>query len=82
MKRDAAGPGRQERLDEEQRVGHHQVCFKREPGMGPQTVDYLGSERQVGYKMAVHNIQVEELGAGLFRPFNFPAEVAKIRVQD
>ena len=65
VQREDGGAGVCERRDELLRLDHHQVHVDRQRGDAPYRGDHAGPERQVGHEAAVHDVDVDEVGAPL-----------------
>ena len=61
------GAGIGEGVEEAYRLLDHQMNFKRQVRHRPQRLDDDRPHADVGHEMAVHDIDVDAVGAGLFR---------------
>jgi hypothetical protein len=78
VKADGVGPGLGEPWGVFQGVLDHEVGFHRKVRMGPYRLHDQGPDRDVGDEVAVHNVEVKEIGAGLLRPADLFSETGEV----
>ena len=64
------------------RFGNHQVCLKRQFSDGPQRFDHWRTDTDIGYKMTVHHVDVNPIGACGFCLFDLAGQMRKIGCQN
>jgi len=57
------GTGGRERLEKPERVHHHEVHVQRKRRELAHRLDQNRTEREVGYELPVHHVDVQEIGA-------------------
>ena len=71
--------GLRERLQQNLRLAAHQVNIKEEIlGVRPHGGDDVGAEGDVRHKLAVHDVEVQPVGAGPFGAGGFFAQAGEI----
>ena len=78
MESDVVSSGLAELLHKELRVLHHQVDIEDQVGMWPHILHELGAECHIGYKVAVHDIQVHPLCSILLHKIQGLSHLAEI----
>ena len=74
------GPRVGEGLDEIARVRNHQVAVEVEVGAGPQRLHDRWADREVGHVVAVHAVDVEQVGVA--DPFDLGRELGEVGGED
>ena len=69
-------------VDVAARLADHQVGVERQLRPRPQMLDRLRAERQVRDEVAVHDVEVDPVGAGLLDPPDGVGEVREVGVED
>ena len=69
--RHQVGPRLAESLQVAARFGNHQVKIQRQAGRTANGLDHGKTETDVGHEMPIHDIQMQDLGPGLFQAANF-----------
>ena len=72
------GEGVEERIDRR----NHEVNVERLGGVRPKRLHHRRTDRQVGHEMAVHDVDVDPVGAGLIDRAHFLAEPGEVRGED
>ena len=75
---DGVGAGGLERLDEDFGALAHEVDVEEEGGEGAEGFDDVGAEAEVGDEVAVHDVEVEPLGAGAVDALEFSVEAGEV----
>jgi len=70
------------RLNKSARLVQHQMDIQQEVRHGPDFFDHDGPEREVRHEVAVHDIEVEEIGPGVLDPGDLIGQVGEIRRQN
>ena len=69
MDADPVGAGVEKLSQQPARIGHHEVDVERQARMAAQGRDHRRANRQVGHEMAIHDVDVQDVGAsGLADP--------------
>ena len=78
----AVGPGLGEGLEIRIDRRNHQMDIERLFGVRPQRLHHRRTDGDVGHEMAVHHIDMDEVGAGRLDRLDFRAQPGKIGRQD
>jgi len=66
------------RLDEGIDRRNHQMHVERSLGVGPDRLDHHRSDGDIGNEVAVHHIDMDEIGARLLHRFHFRTQRRKV----
>ncbi len=77
----AVGAGVGEAFEQHRRVVDHEVAVEEEVGVLAQRAHHDGPDREVGHEVAVHHVDVEEVG-GVGDPLHLRRELGEVGRQD
>ena len=61
------------------RIGHHEMAVKNQLAVGPHGRHHIRPKGNIGYKMAIHDIDMDIFHTGFFQPFEFFFKIGIIR---
>src|SRR4029453_11899703 len=74
--------GLNELVEKEVRISDHHVYFKLQLCNPPQRLDHRCTQRNVGHKVSIHNVDVNSISAGTFRFSDLLTQTGKVSRED